>query len=96
MYRSMETRKPTYEEVTELLKEVAEDSPITEILPEVNGCRYCQQSWAERSYDTYLENEAKIAVDPDARQSNGIHRIRWEHHNTDCLWVKANKLLASR
>jgi len=74
-----------------LVKDIAEDGPITS-WDETNYCRFCNITWAEDTFDEYLENEISLAVDPGARTRTGS-RIAWEHHEKDCVWVRANTIL---
>lgn len=73
--------------MNDLVQEIATGSPITSY-GETNFCRYCEVSWAEDSWAEYLKN----AENPDAKNQAGW---RVSHHDNDCLWVRANNLLAT-
>lgn len=77
----------------DFVQEIANEYPIHSVEHETNACRFCGSSWAEGTYDEYLKNVEILKADPDARTPSGIHRIAWEHHYDDCLWIRANELI---
>lgn len=86
----------------DLVKQIASDSPITP-LDEINVCKFCDSSWAESSYDDYLAHQKAIDgyTVTDKPQwgtpaASALFNLRNAHHHDDCLWVRANEVLASR
>lgn len=81
-------------EAISLIREIAAESPnrVDDYSGERNICKYCDQSWAERSWDEYVDNEAIILKNPNARNSMQS-TIRHIHHDSDCIWVRANKII---
>jgi hypothetical protein len=82
------------DEIEEFIRGIAEESP-TYPNYDINECKFCHTSWTEDTYDEYLKNVEILKENPEAMQPNAIYRIAWEHHDDDCLWVRANQLLAS-
>lgn len=78
-----------------LVVEIANESPITSGDNEVNFCRYCERSWTENSWEEYVEVASILIKNPDARDlpKYGLGRLLFRHHDDDCLWVRANKVI---
>ena len=76
------------------IRELAEEAPIIPTYCETNECKFCRQSWAEDTYAEYLKNVKILKENREALQPNKIHRVAWEHHDDDCLWVRANELIS--
>ena len=68
----------------ELVKEIATESPITAAAT-YNFCRYCDVGWAEDDYQLWQDNQVRLENEPD-------NRLRFSHHEPDCLWVRANEI----
>lgn len=81
-------------EYRQFVREIAKVSPIRvdDFTGETNICMYCGESWAERSWNQYIEACEKIAENPQAHNEMNI-RYAHQHHEYDCLWVRANKLI---
>jgi hypothetical protein len=71
-------------ELENFVKEVANEHPIHS-WNEHNECKFCGQSWAERTYEEYLEMGERMKL--------GETILRLDHHYDDCLWVRANELI---
>lgn len=74
----------------ELVRELAAEFP-NERIGELNRCRFCGVSWPESDFVGWLEHEQILQKDPEADDPPFNTKLRWHHHRTDCLWVRANQ-----